>query len=221
MRTARHLPPRGQVPCALRGRCRRGRGCERRQGGETGVAAVTCLEGETVWRARDEGVFSDELARAACAAVEDKVEGAMEERAPKPAVFLIEHRDGLRTACLMLNEYVRHWSYAGRVAGEIRATEFFLQPDGPGASFGYLSRNIQRFFATGQAPYPPERTLLATGIVDAVMNSRYEEHRRVETPGLDFAYVSYAELPMRPAGPRPEGASLDRNAPDLLIEWQS
>jgi hypothetical protein len=121
----------------------------------------------------------------------------------------------------MLNEYVRHWSYAGRVAGEIRATEFFLQPDGPGASFGYLSRNVQRFFATGQAPYPPERTLLATGIVDAAMNSRYEEHRRVETPGLDFAYVSYAELPMRPAGPRPEGASLDRNAPDLLIEWQS
>ena len=147
----------------------------------------------------------------------------MEDCAPKPAVFLIEHRDGLRTACLMLNEYVRHWSYAGRVAGagEIQATEFFLQPDGPGASFGYLSRNIQRFFASGKAPYPPERTLLATGIIDAAMNSRHEGHRRVETPALDMAYTSYTELPSRPRGPRPTGACLDREAPDLLIEWRS
>ncbi len=194
---------------------------ERREGGETGVVAVQCLEGDAVWRARDEGLFAADLAAAACDAVEDKAEGAMENSAPKPAVFLIEHRDGLRTACLMLNGYLRHWSYAGRLAGRVAATEFFLQPDGPGASFGYLSRNIQRFFATGQAPYPPQRTLLATGIIDAAMNSRYEGYRRVETPYLDIEYSSYEELPSRPRGPRPTGASLDREAPDLLIEWQS
>ena len=194
---------------------------ERRQGGETGVAAVQCLEGEAVWRARDKGLFAVDLADAACAVIEDKLDGTMEQHAAKPAVFLIEHGDGLRTACLMVNGYVRHWSYAGRVAGVVAATEFFLQPDGPGASFGYLSRNIQRFFATGQAPYPPERTLLATGIIDAAMNSRHEDHRRVETPYLDIAYVSYDEMPSRPLGSRPTGACLDRDAPDLLIEWQS
>ena len=80
----------------------------------------------------------------------------------------------------------------------MHGSEFFLQRDGPGASFGYLSRNIQRFFRTGVAPYPPERTLLATGIIDAVMNSRYEGHRVVETPYLDVAYESYDEMPIRP-----------------------
>ena len=194
---------------------------ERREGGETGVVAVQCLEGDAVWRARDEGLFAADLVAAACDAVEDKAEGTMEDCTPKPAVFLIEHRDGLRTACLMLNGYLRHWSYAGRLAGRVAATEYFLQPDGPGANFGYLSRNIQRFFATGQAPYPPQRTLLATGIIDAAMNSRHEGHRRVETPYLDIEYSSYEELPSRPLGPRPTGASLDHEAPDLLIEWQS
>lgn len=194
---------------------------ERRPGGETGVTAVQCLEGDAVWQARDEGLWSAELAEAACAAVEDKPDGAMEEHAAKPAVFLIEHRDGLRTACLMVNGYVRHWSYAGRVAGAVEATECFLQPDGPGANFGYLNLNIQRFFATGRAPYPPERTLLATGIIDVAMNSRHEGQRRVDTPHLDIAYRSYEELPARPLGPRPTGACLQRDAPDLLIEWRS
>ena len=145
----------------------------------------------------------------------------MEAAAAKPAVFLIEHRDGLRTACLMLHGFVRHWAYAGRIAGAVAATEFYLQPDGPGANFGYLCRNIQRFFTTRQPPYPPQRTLLATGIIAAAMNSRYEGHRRVETPELNIPYRSYATLPLRPRGPRPQGACLDREAPDLLIEWES
>ena len=194
---------------------------ERRVGGESGVAAVQCLEGAAVWRARDEGKFAGDLAGAACAAVADRAAGTMEVVAAKPAVFLIEHRDGLRTACLMLHGFVRHWAYAGRIAGAVAATEFYLQPDGPGANFGYLCRNIQRFFTTRQPPYPPQRTLLATGTIAAAMNSRYEGHRRVETPELNIPYRSYATLPLRPRGPRPQGACLDREAPDLLIEWES
>jgi hypothetical protein len=194
---------------------------ERRRGGESGVVAVQCLEGEEVWRARDSNLWSGELAEAACLAIEDCGEGRMEEAAKKPAVFLVEHADGLKSAALMLDGYVHHWSYACRSEGRVKATECYLQPDGPGASFGYLCRNIQRFFQTGRAPYPPERTLLATGIIDAVMNSRHEGHRRIETPWLHIPYESYAVLPERPAGPRPCGASLDRNAPDLLLPWRS
>ena len=194
---------------------------ERRQGGESGVVAVQCLEGEEVWAARQQGQWSGELAEAACQAVEDRAEGRMEEVAKKPAVFLIEHADGLKSAALMLDGCVQQWTYACRSQGQVLATECYLQPDGPGASFGYLSRNIQRFFQTGQAPYPPERTLLATGIIDAAMNSRHEGHRRIETPWLDVAYKSYTELPERPRGTRPSGASLHRDAPDLLLPWRS
>lgn len=194
---------------------------ERRAGGESGVAAVQCIEGDGVWRALEEGLIDGDLVEAACMSVEDKTEGTMKDVVKKPAAFFIEHRDGLNSACVMLNGYLRHWAYAGRVSGQVAATEFYLQPDGPGANFGYLCRNIQGFFASGRAPYPPERTLLATGIIDAAMNSRYEGHRRIETPTLDIAYHSYETMPNRPKGPRPKGACLERKAPDLLIDWRT
>ena len=43
---------------------------ERRAGGETGVRAVTYMEGEPVWEAGDAGVFSMELVGCACATLE-------------------------------------------------------------------------------------------------------------------------------------------------------
>jgi hypothetical protein len=192
---------------------------ERRVGGETGVKSVQCLEGDDVWRARDAGQFSADLAEAACATVGTRKEGDMED-CEKPAVFLIEHTDGLRSSALMLNGYLNDWAYAARVDGRIQATEFYLQPDGPGASFGYLGRNIQRFFQTGVAPYAPARTLLTTGLIDAAMNSRYEDHRRVQTPWLNITYTSYEKMPERPRGDRPAGACLDRDCPDLLLPWR-
>src|SRR5690606_8413139 len=51
---------------------------ERRNGGETGVEAVTCLEGEAVWEAAAAGVWSRALAEAACAAIEAKPAGTIE-----------------------------------------------------------------------------------------------------------------------------------------------
>ena len=188
---------------------------ERRAGGETGVVSIQCLEGDEVWRARDDGRWSQDLAEAACGAIEHKPEGPMEAYAKEPAVFLVEHADGLKTATLMLNGYVQAFAYAGRVDGQVHGVEFYLQNDGPFAHFGYLSRNVQQFFQTGQAPYPPERTLLVTGMIDAVMNGRYEDHRVVETPDLNIAYESYDTMPFRPTASRPEGESINPNAPDI------
>ena len=39
---------------------------ERRTGGETGVTAVSCLEGDAVWQAARDGLWPRELAEAAC-----------------------------------------------------------------------------------------------------------------------------------------------------------
>jgi hypothetical protein len=188
---------------------------ERRRGGETGVVAVQCLEGDDVWRARDQGLWSAELAEAACAPIEGKPAGRMEDHVKNPAVFLVEYHDGLRAATLMLDGYVKQFAYAGRVNGTVHGSEFHLQEGGPYAHFGYLCRNVQQFLQTGLAPYPPARTLLAGGVIDAVMNSRYEGHRRVNTPQLDISYRSYRQLPQRPRGPRPSGACIDPTAPDF------
>ena len=94
---------------------------ERRAGGESGVKAVTYMEGAQVWQAGADGLFSMDLVRAACAAIEPPPEGTMEERCQVPNLFLLEYNDGFRAAVLMLNGFVSTLAYAGRVAGETQA----------------------------------------------------------------------------------------------------
>jgi hypothetical protein len=185
---------------------------ERRRGGESGVRAVTCLEGEAVWQAARDGHWSRDLAEAACACIVNKPAGTMEEHCRNPAVFLLEYADGLRGAVLMLNGYVSDLAYAARVGNRIQATEFYGQGHGGVAGayahFSYLSLNLEEMFLTGRPSYPVERTVLTSGVLEAALTSRYEGHRRLETPWLDVGYTSYDALRWRPTGPRPSGASL-------------
>jgi hypothetical protein len=109
----------------------------------------------------------------------------------------------------MLNGYVGDFAYAGRVNGQVQACEFYLQRGFPHGHFNYLSLNIEEMFLSGVPTYPVERTLLTTGLVDAVMDSRHRGHVRLDTPYLDVTYRSYERLPWRPTGPRPAGANLD------------
>lgn len=179
---------------------------ERRRGGETGIAAVQCIEGEEVWRAGDEGRWSRELAATAVKAggLED---GSMEEKCPEPAAFLLEYNDGFRATVLHLNGFVREWVYAARVGGRLQATRL-NGPGDPYSVFSYLGLNIQEMFLTGKPQYPVERTLLVTGGLDAIMNSRHQGHVRLETPHLDVAYQPPKRPPIRPTAPAASGASL-------------
>ena len=181
---------------------------ERRIGGETGVAAVTCLEGDAVWCAAREGAWSAELSKAASDVIEKKPDGSMENHAENPAAFLIEYSDGLKATVLMLTGYVVDLSYAARVGDDVLSCEFFLHPGSPHPHFSYLCMNIEEMFLTGKPQYPVERTLLASGILEAAMDSRHQGGIRLETPHLDVSYQSYETAPQRPAARRPEGASL-------------
>ena len=178
---------------------------ERRSGGEAGLAAVQCLEGEAVWRAGADGLWSRELAEAAAAAGET-ASGSMEESCDNPAAFLLEFRDGFKATLLQLNGYAKEWSYAARVDGQVLATG--LRTHGPPyPHFSYLGLNIEAMFLSGEPQYPVERTLLVSGALDALMDSRHRGHIRLETPHLDVAYRSYETMPIRPTGPLPKGAS--------------
>jgi hypothetical protein len=179
---------------------------ERRSGGETGIRTVQCLEGDAVWEAGNDGQWSRELAEAALAYIESKKDGNI-ELCEAPAAFLIEYVDGLRAAVLMLNGYLQGWGYAGRVDGQVQGMEVYL-PGSPYAHFSYLGLNIQQLFLTGVPTYPVERTLLVSGALDALMESRHQGHVRIETPHLDVHYRSYHDMPIRPRASRPEGASL-------------
>jgi hypothetical protein len=109
---------------------------------------------------------------------------------------------------------VHDFAYAGRTdagpgeQGPIGAAEFFLQRDFAHGHFNYLALNVEEMFLSGAPVYPAERTLLTTGVLNAVMDSHHRGGARVETPHLAIAYRSYEALPWRPTGPRPTGASV-------------
>jgi hypothetical protein len=167
---------------------------ERRKGSEVGVVAVQNLSARDMWPALDAGRWSKRCLDAALAAVSAHVEGDVRALTEKQdgGVMLIEYRDGLRGAVAMLNGWARDgaFAFAGRLSGQEKpeATNYLAQENPPHAHFAYLLRAIDSMIQTGRAAYPVERTLLTTGILDAIMTSRAEKGRRIETPHLAIKY---------------------------------
>jgi hypothetical protein len=171
---------------------------ERRKGGETGVRSVTVLQGEEMWKALDAGRWSKTLLEAALPLVPAHARvdvRTVTTKNPDAAVFLIEYRDGFKGALAMLNGWIHEgpgdsFIFAGQIKGEEkpRATQFYLQQPDPFGHFIYLVKAIESLIQTGHAPYPVERTLLTTGILDAVMRSR-QEKKPIDTPHLKIEYT--------------------------------
>lgn len=182
---------------------------ERRRGGETGIAAVEYLEGEEVWKAGDAGVWSWRLLESALSRSDTVRGGAVEDGRPenlvrlgklpalveKPAAYLLFYRDGLRATMLMLNGAVNDFLFAAQLKGEPKpkATQFFLTPVPNVNHFSGLVAKIEEMFVTGRAPYPVERTLLVSGMLEACLTARFERVRRIETPQLAVTYEPPSE----------------------------
>ncbi len=106
-------------------------------------------------------------------------------------MFLIEYKDGFKAAVAMMNGWVHEgdggaFTFACQLKGEKepRSTAYYLQQPDPFAHFSYLVKAIDSMIQTGHPGYPVERTLLTTGILDAVMTSRHEQHKPIDTPHL-------------------------------------
>ena len=177
---------------------------ERRKGGETGVKAVQMIEDDAVWKAGEEGRWSKELLTAALSRsdtpqgwtlidgrTQDLVgSGELPKLVKHPAAYFIEYRDGLRTTLLMLDGALQDFNFAARVRGikGLASTQFFLTPIPNVTYSACLVSKIEEMFETGQAPYPVERTLLVSGILEACLTSRLQDHQRLETPQLAVRY---------------------------------
>jgi hypothetical protein len=182
---------------------------ERRRGGETGIKSVQLIEGDSVWQAGEQGRYSRRLLEAALSR-SDKIMGKTVEDArpqdlvgsgvlpkivPQPAAYFIERRDGTRTTLLMLNGAVGDYTFACRLkeAEEILSTQFFLTPTPNVTYSACLGAKIEEMFETGKPPYPVERTLVVSGILECCLDSKVQGHPRLDTPHLDVTYRAPAE----------------------------
>ena len=165
---------------------------ERRKGGETGVASVRSVQGDAIWEAEKQGLWSRPLLEAALATIPGNKPGKPEERLSKSAAFyLIEYRDGLKATVAMASGLASGFAFAAKLKSEPQpqATCFQLQEAAPFGHFEHLLRAIEHMVQTGKPAYPVERTLLTTGILDTAMHSLVEGQMRRETPFLDIRYA--------------------------------
>lgn len=163
---------------------------ERRRGGETGIKSIVGLRGDAVWKAGDEGRWSWDLLESALACNPSRNYGKPREEVLNPSAILIEYNDGTRGAILNLVEACSEFSFAGRIDGSKQTpATWFVLPQPPGARFfDPLTYNIEQFFATGKAPYPVERTLLTSTVLDLALHSLKDDSATVASEALDIRY---------------------------------
>lgn len=179
---------------------------ERRRGGETGVRAVQCLEGEAVWQYLDRTQWARRLFEEALSRSLTRRPGELRALVKQPAVFLLEYRDGLEAAAFLLTGAVRDFTVAIEVEGEARpvSTLMWAEERRPYWHFACLVRNIEKMFETGVATYPVERTLLTSAALDWLLESRIRNQQRLETPQLEISYrVPRESFYCRGVPPRP------------------
>lgn len=165
---------------------------ERRQGGETGVAAVRMLEGDKVWQAAGP-LYQQELLELCLAAqqLKRKSQRPLRERVKKPTLIHIRYRDGLRANVLVLNGAVRQWAAAWRTAdGATTGARFEVQEDRPYMHFAHLLKGVHAMMNNRKPTWPAERTLLTTAILHAAFRSQQAGGRPIANQALDVRYQS-------------------------------
>jgi hypothetical protein len=193
---------------------------ERRAGGETGVASVQCLAGMAVWEAAKSGLYDRRLLDLALLRLKERPlppGKRIEELVPEPVLFVIRYRDGLRASVFTLNNAVGEWTAAWQYTsdeknnekndGESASALFWTQEARPFMHFAHQLAGVERMMQTGKPTWPVERTLLTSGVLDALLISKRDGGIAIATPWLDVQYESkwdWRQPPPPPPG-RPIG----------------
>ncbi len=178
---------------------------ERRKGGEVGIKSVHAARGEKLWalmEAPDREVTRQLFVSALSRSHNLPTEGGYptapvtyewaKEKLPNTIGYLIEHRDGFRTAIYMTG--IRDFNYAGLRAdnGQIVGCQMYLPMPGQSATtadfFTPLIRNVEEMIVQGKTAYPIERTLLTSGMVIGGVHSLHQGETRYETPKMEVVY---------------------------------
>lgn len=177
---------------------------ERRAGGESGVKSVHAVRGNQVWTMLKKRDSTRELLMAALArshhikapehwSFKPPTLEWIQQSSPGAIAYFIEHNDGFLTTLFMLNGLVLDFTYAGMFGnGDITSCQMHL-PMPPRQTttadfFNPLSRRIEESIVSGHAVYPPERTLLTSGMTLFGIESLYRGSAKLLTPELKVPY---------------------------------
>jgi hypothetical protein len=177
---------------------------ESRKGGETGISSVEFLDRQALMKALKNGRISKALVDASMEAeITRSIKPANRisiEDVPNPHAILLRYKDGFKAT--VIGNAQTTWNFACRLKNDpqIRATSYYVGPWNNRNLFKALSHAIQYHFTHGEAPYPVERTLLNTGVLDTAMHSRKQSGKRILTPHLEFFYAPRDFRAMREMG---------------------
>ena len=177
---------------------------EARKGGETGLARVELLKGDELLAAGRAGRWSIDLARRAMRAELGRDWQPLQSPRGEPKVvshgLLLTYKDGMKATVLKVGHDSTRWNFACRLAGgKQHATAYNVGPWQNRNLFKALSHAIQHHFIHRRAPYPVERTLLVSGILEAAMRS-HRDKKPIDTPSLDISYQARDFTAMREMG---------------------
>lgn len=184
---------------------------ERRKGGESGVKAIQALRGDAVWKAVEAGswsaggwspeLFQSCLSRSHTLAQPETFSHRyptptqIRDWVKEPIAYRFEYIDGTKATMLLMNGLVQDFNFAAKLKGKTDplSTQFHLPPNPNVVYSAALMHGAETMFMTGRAPYPIERTLLTSGLVEAGMKSLANGQKRMETPQLAVSYTAPRE----------------------------
>lgn len=178
---------------------------ERRRGGETGIRSVWALRGAALWDALEKQTSTRDLVMAALSRSHTvrPPEGygylpptaeSLRRTCPDGVGYFIEHNDGLKTTMVMMNGLVQDFTYAGRERkrGSVVSCQMHLPMPGHISTtadfFNPLVRHIETTVVQRKPVYPPERTLLTSGMTLAAVESLHRGQVLVPTPEMSVTY---------------------------------
>lgn len=184
---------------------------ERRRGGETGVAWLEALRGDSVWRAMEQGSWlrggwdpqllhsclcrTQTLSQPETFSHRFPTKDQIREWVKEPVAYRFQYTDGLKATMLLMNGLVQDFSFSARLKGQAKplSTLFYL-PSVPNVVYSAaLMSKVEQTFLTRKAAYPIDRTLLTSGLVEAGMQSLAQGEKRIETPHLAVQYEAPQE----------------------------
>ena len=151
-----------------------------RPGDESGLRSVRRIDGRELWHAADRREWSWPLLAAAISRsnntqgdpvrdgrTQDLVGlGLVQKLAREPRGWLLEHRDGLRSTILVLDGVIADFNFAIRARdGTITSAQLYRPPGSNRCEFNRLAAVLDDFFTTRKAPWPIERSLVASQLM--------------------------------------------------------